>query len=76
MGPEWCTDGVHGSPVTDVTASLPGPVLADCTFTEAGRRSKKCPFLFCVNTVCLQKTLKTFGPWDDDKHWVLRSARI
>lgn len=39
MGAEWCVDYVKGSLLTDETASLPGPVQAERTVTQCGRRA-------------------------------------
>lgn len=43
MGAEWCVDYVKGSLLTDETASLPGPVEAERTVTQCGRRGAHAP---------------------------------
>lgn len=58
MGAEWCVDYVKGSLLTDETASLPGPVQAERTVTQCGRRGAHAPF--CLPSL-LSARKKCFG---------------
>lgn len=61
MGAEWCVDYVKGSLLTDEAASLPGPVQAERTVTQCGRRGAHAPFclpsLLSARKKCLGNVL-------------------